>query len=249
MASLVPRSLLPHLLIPLGVAALLAIIGPFGTFADMSFGARLVYWGVIVPLNWLQVELIARALVPRLPARLPAGAGIVASALLASVPATAEVAVLERMLRPGALDHPLWRLYGWVALLTVGIALAVWSSRLPLHRPPEGAVPPSAAEPPFLRRIPPKLGRELLCLKTEDHYLRVYTTKGDDLILMRLRDAEAELADAEGMRVHRSWWVARRAVRDVRRDGERVVLELVNGLDVPVSRSYVATLRAAGWLG
>ena len=50
------------------------------------------------------------------------------------------------------------------------------------------------------------------------------------------------------MQVHRSHWVARAAVtRTVRRSG-RVILELVNGVDVPVSRSFVPVLKERGWL-
>lgn len=47
----------------------------------------------------------------------------------------------------------------------------------------------------------------------EDRYLRIHTDGGSDLILMRLRDAVGELAGADGLQVHRSFWVARAAVR------------------------------------
>ncbi|MBD3762204.1 LytTR family DNA-binding domain-containing protein, partial [Rhizorhabdus sp.] len=64
----------------------------------------------------------------------------------------------------------------------------------------------------------------------------------------RLRDAIAELNGLDGMQVHRSWWVARDAVRRWHRDGRAFTLELVNGLQVPVARNRVAILRAEGWL-
>ena len=96
----------------------------------------------------------------------------------------------------------------------------------------------------FLRRE----RRTLLCVRAEDHYLRVYTDIGDDLILFRLSDAEAELAPLDGLRVHRSWWVCRAAVVAVNRSGRRLELVLSNGLNVPVSRGQVAILRDAGWL-
>ncbi len=34
--------------------------------------------------------------------------------------------------------------------------------------------------------------------------------------------------------------------RATRRDGDRLLLDLTNGLEVPVSRSYVASVRRAG---
>jgi len=82
----------------------------------------------------------------------------------------------------------------------------------------------------------------------EDHYLRVYTRLGSDLILMRMRDALAELDGLDGAQIHRSWWVARAAVERVVRDGRNVTLALPGGLQAPVARSQVAVLKAAGWL-
>jgi DNA-binding LytR/AlgR family response regulator len=102
---------------------------------------------------------------------------------------------------------------------------------------------------PFLRRIPLKLGSELLYIATEDHYLRVTTKLGSDLILFRLSDAIAELGPAAGQQVHRSYWVARDAVAAIERNGQRTSLTLVNGAEIPVSRTYLRNLRDAGWLG
>ena len=50
---------------------------------------------------------------------------------------------------------------------------------------------------------------ELYAIESEDHYLRVHTSAGQELILMRLADAVRELAGVEGLQTHRSWWVAR----------------------------------------
>ena len=99
-----------------------------------------------------------------------------------------------------------------------------------------------------MRRIPPRLGTALLSLSAEDHYVRVTTREGSDLVLCRLSDAVAELAPALGERVHRSWWVAKEAVASVERQNGKVSLALVNGETVPVSQSYVPALKAAGWL-
>jgi DNA-binding LytR/AlgR family response regulator len=69
--------------------------------------------------------------------------------------------------------------------------------------------------PKFLERLPLKLrGAEVWAVEAEDHYLRLHTSKGQDLILMRLADAVAELEGIEGAQVHRSWWVARDAITD-----------------------------------
>jgi DNA-binding LytR/AlgR family response regulator len=113
------------------------------------------------------------------------------------------------------------------------------------HAPTPGAPPASVR---FLERLPAKImGGAIWAVEAEDHYLRVRTSKGSDLILMRLADAMAELDGIEGAQVHRSWWVARAGVADVKREGARVTLVLKDGAEAPVSRPNVKPLREAGW--
>jgi len=108
---------------------------------------------------------------------------------------------------------------------------------------------PSDASPAFptalLSRLPRELGPEIVALEAEDHYVRVHTPKGSTLVLMRLSDAVELLDEALGMRVHRSWWVARRAIESFERDGQRLILRLANGARVPVGRMHVAAVRGA----
>lgn len=107
----------------------------------------------------------------------------------------------------------------------------------------------SPTPPKFLERLPLKLrGAEVWAVEAEDHYLRLHTSKGQDLILMRLSDAVAELEGIEGAQVHRSWWVARDAIADARRGDGRATLTLKDGSRVPVSRTYAAMLRDRNWI-
>jgi len=117
------------------------------------------------------------------------------------------------------------------------------------RRPRETHAGPAGAPPPrFLERIPPKLkGAELYAVEAEDHYLRIHTDRGSDLILMRLSDAVTELEGIEGAQTHRSWWVAREAVVDVERGDGRATFILKDGARAPVSRTFARTLRAEGW--
>lgn len=100
----------------------------------------------------------------------------------------------------------------------------------------------------FPDRLPPPLrGAAVRAVQAEDHYLRIHTDRGSDLILMRLSDALDELEGLEGAQTHRSWWVARDAVRDVARGDGRATLTLEGGITAPVSRRYAKALRDAGW--
>lgn len=99
----------------------------------------------------------------------------------------------------------------------------------------------------FLERLPVKYrNADLYAISSEDHYLRVHTSVGEELILMRLADAVRELAGADGLQVHRSWWVATAAIRDERRVDGRSLLVLANATEVPVSRSYRTQAKEAG---
>jgi hypothetical protein len=104
-------------------------------------------------------------------------------------------------------------------------------------------------QPPLMDRLPTRLrAAKLIALEAEDHYLRVHTDAGSDLILLRLSDAIAETGVLAGAQCHRSWWVARSAVAGASRRGAGAILTLTNGLEVPVSRSHLPSLRADGWL-
>ena len=138
-------------------------------------------------------------------------------------------------------------------VLPGGVAYLMIERRL-LNRPATGPAPerpmsgPSTT-PKLLARLSPRLGHDVLALQGEDHYVRVHTTLGSELLLMRLGDAVEELGGMAGERVHRSWWVAREAVAEARMNGRRACLTLSNGVEAPVSREATSRLRRAGWLG
>lgn len=255
----------------LGASLVLALLGPFGTFADLTLAQRLAYWCGLIGLGGIAFELLTLAAAHLLRKRVGAWRALLAMvSLTVAALMTLTVALLEEALRGRDLLHPLGlaELFVYVALVTLLVsAVPIWlelrdRGLIAAPAPPPPACPPPTCppdgasaspadkrEPPFFARIPARLGRDLLALEMEDHYVRVHTAEGSDLILMRLRDAIADLAGLDGMQVHRSHWVAAAALAGVERkpDG-KLVLILRNGLRVPVSRSYAAAVRAAGWV-
>lgn len=90
----------------------------------------------------------------------------------------------------------------------------------------------------LLDKLPERLGRNVVALKAEEHYTRVFTEAGEELVLMRFGDA-VELLDAlNGVQTHRSYWVNPAYAKKVVRDGRSSRVELSTGLSVPISRSY-----------
>lgn len=243
----------------LGLAVVMAVTGPFGSYGSAGLLTRLVYFVAIGVLIWLQV-LACAALLASFEAtgRWPIIARMALAGVLASVPGTLEIIVLHSWLvRPTPFVAAL-EIFPQTAFLTVVISVLVGlfiEQRLHAAADSERArvasVPApdaSGATPDFFRRVPPALGRDLLALEMEDHYLRIHTGAGSDLILLRLRDALAELGPSRGRQVHRSWWVAEGAIASVERDARRPVLVLRNGLRVPVSKTFRDQVKEAGWL-
>lgn len=113
------------------------------------------------------------------------------------------------------------------------------------HAPQPGAITNRFAD-----RLPlPMRSSKIIALEAEDHYLRVHLEGGQStLILMRLSDAIAELPTDTGAQTHRSWWVAKDAVRSVAKADGRATLALDAPLEAPVSRSFYKALNDAGWL-
>ncbi len=91
--------------------------------------------------------------------------------------------------------------------------------------------------------LPSELGDDVIAVKSELQYLRVWTSRGCALVLGSLQEVE-DSEGSVGMRLHRSWWVHARHVRSVRRRGDGAVCELSDGREVPVSRRRKADALA-----
>ncbi len=248
-----------------GAAVMLGLIfgsiGPFGTFYDLDPPARYSYWLIATIGGWVQIVLLGGLLEGWiLPASRPLWLRALISSTIGTVIISYEIPWLEAFFRPWNIGQmpPTWLLALYNLPLTVGIC-SVFSLVIARDRaakaaaaapPPAEPVPAAMPEPaaPFLRRVPARLGHCLLALEMEDHYLRIHTPLGSDLVLCRLGDALAELEGCDGLQVHRSFWVARAAIAGHERRNGRVMLTLTNGLEVPVSRTYLPAVREAGWL-
>lgn len=108
----------------------------------------------------------------------------------------------------------------------------------------EPPAPSAGLQAPFLGRLArPVALADLVALKAEQHYIKVISQAGSQLVLHRLGDAVRELPADFGIQVHRSWWVSRRAITGVHGRGRKMVLELSDGSRVPVSTPYQALVR------
>lgn len=227
------------------VGLFLAFSGAFGT-GDAPAAKRYPYWLLLLLTGALWGPFVSRLFFrpgqPRTGVWLRVfGVALVLAATLTGLVALATAVMLGERL-------PLARL-PWLFCAVAVISGAMTALNVLMSAPRSEPASPAPAPPKFLERLPLKLrGAEVWAVEAEDHYLRLHTSKGQDLILMRLSDAIDELAGIEGARVHRSWWVARGAIADAKRGDGRATLTLKDGSEVPVSRTYARELREKGWI-
>ena len=230
----------------LGVGVLLGFAGPFGSYPPLSAPVRYAFWIGMVSAGYA-AALAADKLVPETSISRPElrlGGVAIASAL----PLTFVAAWIIPIIRPGHAYSPLQlpALFAAVAAVQLAITFTLLrkSNASPRQSPPQSTDTSGSFPRALLSRLPNRLGDEIVALEAEDHYLRVHTVLGSDLVLMRLSDAIAATEPDLGLQVHRSWWVADDAIREIIRSEQRTQLKLRNGLLVPVGRTYSAAVRS-----
>jgi len=226
----------------------LGLIGPFGSFFNDTAAALVIYWVLALWCATLVLGVVCRlgvALAPRW--GIPVALALAGSVVVASGPLSLLVAQIARLFWPRIALSPLdWY---WQSLVISAPLVLVYAGlrHLLARRGGEAPLFVMPAAPEASPATPPAAG-EVLCLRMEDHYVRIYTAVGSRLVEGPFERVIATLGDQEGLRVHRSWWVARAAVLQVEADGRNLRLRLQGDLSAPVSRASVARLREAGWL-
>lgn len=261
-ARLNPRRLAIELAWTALAVIVLTLLAPFGILSNADWGTRLVYWARTLMLGYVLYRPMIRlgaGCGRRL--ALPEWAGWVA-ALVAAAPLMSFWLWVFGPDIDFARAPPQMGLFvetaGQVLLISLLVAGCLWISAPLLGRSRSKATFPVDSEiggpamrpdvgPLLAARLPVQLGTEVWALQGEDHYVRVHTSAGDDLLLVRMRDAVADLVGrTDGIQVHRSWWVARSGVAGRESKGRQLVLRLRNGVSVPVARDRLSTVRE--WL-
>jgi hypothetical protein len=220
----------------------LAALGPFGTM-DSPMLVRVFYWpGVIVGGGVIGIA------VDELGGKRFANPWL--RWIVSSVVMTPGVCVLVVFASLWAFGPSPSRNYQSLIWQVFIISIAVMGVRQLIEKAPVAAptTPEARSDEAFRQRLSARSrAARLIAVEAEDHYLRVHTDAGSELVTLRFSDALAELEGVAGFQVHRSWWAAADAIEGVRWRRGRGELRLAGGLVAPVSRTYAAKLKAAGW--
>lgn len=228
------------------------LFSALGTNVTESFDPilTLVFWAVHVGLALAIAEAIQVAVsrLPRIADRSPWEVTALAGGL-AAVCFLPFALLLDRVFPdtdPEPVAGPFPALLS--ELLSVGppvvlVWLALNATRLISLTPANDAA--DQDKPDFWRKVPVRLGSDLVALSAELHYTRVTTTLGDVLILYSFGEAIRSLPQDLGLQVHRSHWIALDHVTDIRRRGSGAEVTLCDRYNFPVSRRFRAPLQDA----
>lgn len=250
LAQFTLRKLRAHLgdhrvqVVVLGVGLMLGISGPFETGEAMRFLPRIAYWVGIVASTYVIGSIITLSLRPRLEHH-PLWLRATLIGLALGCGTNLFVQTVNSLIWPIMVGDQLEGL-AMLALSILVLCLVISTVFELVSKEDRPGI--ENALPPVLDRLPPGKRGALVALSVEDHYTRVRTTKGEELLLLRLSDAIRETSPVDGLQVHRSHWVAIDQVTGSRRDGDRTFLILRDGKEIPVSRANVPAAREAGML-
>lgn len=223
-------------------SAICIMSGPFGTQQSLGVLARTTYWTLIVFTTYgIGVFCYVMAhLQPGATRRTTVIAAIVAGVGIATWTTVLNIYAIPNF--PTTLSER-GIVFVTSFLIAFVLAVALYFLLPSRQNTPES---PAKRDIALLDRLPFDKRGTLISLHAEDHYVRVETVNGSELILMRLADAIQLAQPIKGVQVHRSHWVALDQVTGYdKTDGTWTVI-LTNGRCVPVSRGYRADAITAG---
>ncbi len=257
------RELIGYLAGAVLLAILLSTAGAFDS-DEVGFGHRLALWLIVSLLAVTQTLALDGLIAPRLP---QSSAGRVLAAAIGILGVIALMTIELHLLkytpllayeRDPLLDFFLFLAPPVGAIATIIVLTRILAPeglaprRLPLDAPdhtgPLEYKSPIAGYLPAPTRLADWPSGPVTHVRAADHYLEVFTATGSRFLRGRMTDALRELADADGVQPHRSWWVATASIASTRRKGRDLVIVTRDNIEIPVARTRLSELREKGLL-
>ena len=246
-----------HAAVSFVAVLLFSFLGPLGSFSDLSFLTRLLFWAIAVfgcgAIFEITLFLLQRSGFCK---KLSDYWLHMLAVFIATFPGTVLIYydnVLIRNITFSPSELP------WVLSTVLVIGSAIVSivfifdpvlshlqnrrdNNQNSNRPDDNSQPgsniskkPLAGD--FFSRLPGELDTSLVSMSMHDHYIEVLTLKGRHMLYMKFSEAMDELKNYDGVRTHRSHWVATAAVRKIRKDGRSIKVIMKDGRELPVSKT------------
>jgi len=244
-----------------GLAVLQALTKNVKFDAEIAFIFRLAYWvmsvGITVFMWWALIAILAHTYWKKWPDRAFPSIIIsmftvfcivwiaVGSLILAGVVPDYSVVTLWDFIRSGILALVF-------EFVLVALVWPIYLSKQTAAERPEPDQPQPVAPAPEQQPIENhtvQIGdmtvdtRSLLTIQAQEHYVQLNCINRNGMTRLSISKAIAQLDGVDGIQVHRSWWVARQAAKQLKREDGKQVLELNTGELIPVSRGRSAAVR------
>lgn len=228
------------------VIFVLTIAGPFGTLESFNLLERFAYWAIIAPITFIIANFTATiCIVYLVNTGLNDWLSYAIGGIISGIPIGIIVWLLniglERSSFVATTDLIEITIKTTLVTLPVTLLLKILSKPRTKDLAAEQAKDTSSM---FFKRLPHKIGRDLISLQAQDHYILVVTSAGSEMILMRLSDAIKELGPHKGIQTHRSWWVAEKHIVNMATENGKKHIYLTNGQKIPISRTYLKQVNS-----
>ena len=222
------------------LALALGHAGPYGTFEEFGLVKRIVYWMSVIILPWamfkgmfLAAKMLATVNISNtfLVVLLTPMFALMGSAVTTQINIKVGLITEQTFFEVWPYSILTWLVFAFLIILPMTLI----ASALAKETRKSGV----ADMMTFLhQKLPESIqGAQLLALKAEDHYLKVFTDCGSALILMKFEDALSVLNGYPGVQTHRSWWVASCQLEGLSEvPAASPHIQLPDGEKVPISR-------------
>ncbi len=220
----------------------LTLLGPFGTYEDLTFWERAIFWVVAIGgIGFFMHITMTVALTSDALGKMQQLPRLLLGAVFGGFPGAAIIIFVNGVFRPPMMSADTLPIL-WLQVAMIGFLIGVFEY-IDWRRPSSELV----AERP-VTRLHQKLraGEEadIVSMSMQDHYVQVTTQAGQELVLMRFSDAIEAASGLPGTRIHRSHWVVNSHLTAVERDGSRIVARLSDGRQLSISKTYQADAEA-----
>ncbi len=228
------------------IAVVVALAGPFGTFSSQPLGWRLFYWLVVI-WSSLPIAIAGRVFWHEVLASKPKWVEDFMVVLTMTFMFGPLLIGLNAWMR-GQVEHPYlhWEIT-LVSTFLITLSVVVVENLLRFSGERLAAKSAAQQRDRLLERLDVGDAVRLAKISSDNHHVRIVTDDHvEHRILMRFRDAVAEIDIEKGICVHRSHWVALAQIDRIDVvDGKEIVYTRC-GSAVPVGPKYRSQLVELG---
>lgn len=233
-------------------AVLATYTGPFGTYQTGQAGNLFVLWVVLLGASISCAFVIFELCRALLAGFSPLVINLVFFVLAAGVIGGVIDQLLTHVFMRSALERPshlALSTYASVIMLIIVIVRRMFPNLADEVEQGDKTVSESVQMPVTSRlakRLSISAGVRIIRVFADGHFVEVQTCTESHRLRMRFSDAVSELDDTAGLTVHRSHWVHSGAIRGWVPSARKPYVVLENEMRVPVSKTYLPGVKAAG---